>query len=167
MSLAEKHAREIEDILAKFPVEEKRAAVLPLLYLAQREYGYIHKQALGEVAGILNLDPSEVGGLIGFYTLLHDKPEGHIRIQICIDLPCALRGAESFAHDLCENLGVKFGETTGDGSIILEEVMCIAGCDKAPVLQVQTPDGIHYHENQTVESTMKLIDDLRSGGTDD
>jgi NADH-quinone oxidoreductase subunit E len=159
--LADKYQQEIDQILTKYPPEEKRAAVLPLLYLAQREYGYVTRQAIDEVAGLLDLDPTQVGGLVGFYTLLYDEPGGTYKIQICTDLPCALRGAETFANEICENLGVQFGETTKDGMIMVEEVKCIAGCDKAPLFQVQEPDGIHYYENQDTESALQLIDELR------
>ena len=164
--LAEKNQKEIDQILGKYPPEEKRAAVLPLLYLAQREYGYITVQAIDEVAALLELDPTQVGGLVGFYTLLHDHPGGVYKVQICTDLPCTLRGAEKFAAQICENLGVQFGETSEDGMIMVEAVMCLAGCDKAPMFQVQEPDGIHYHEDQDVESAMKIIKELRKRGKD-
>ena len=162
--LAEKYSQEIDQILEKYPPEQKRAAVLPLLYLAQRESGYVTMQAISEIAALLDLDPTQVGGLVGFYTLFHDQPEGRFKIQICTDLPCALRGAEEFAAQVCENLGVKFGETTKDGMIMVEEVKCLAGCDKAPMFQVQEPDGIHYHENQDADSAMKVIEELRKKG---
>jgi NADH-quinone oxidoreductase subunit E len=164
--LAEKHQKEIDQILAKYPAEEKRAAVLPLLYLAQREYGYVTTGAIDEIAQLLDLDPTQVGGLVGFYTLLHEHPGGKYKIQICTDLPCALRGADQFAQQVCENLGVQFGETTEDGMIMVEEVKCLAGCDRAPMFQVQDPEGIHYHENQDVESAMKVIETLRKGVKD-
>lgn len=164
--LAEKYQVEIDQILEKYPPEEKRAAVLPLLYLAQREDGYITQAEVAEIAGILDLDETQVGALIGFYTLLHDEPGGKIRVQICTDLPCALRGAEKFAEDLCENLGVRIGETTGDGFVTLEEVMCLAACDRAPMFQVQEPEGIHYHENQTVETALAVIEQYRNGEND-
>ena len=165
--LIEKHSDEIDAILAKFPPEEKRSAVLPLLYIAMHEYGYITHDAIDEVAGILDLDPTQVGSLIGFYTLLHDEEEGKYRIQVCTDLPCALRGAEAFVEALCDNIGIKVGETTKDGMITVEEVKCLAGCDHAPMFQVQGPDGIHYHEDQTVESAQALIDKLRQEGKHD
>ena len=161
--LAEKFTQEIDQILAKYPPEEKRAAVLPLLYLAQKAYGYITMEAMNEVADLLDLDPTQVGGLVGFYTLLHDEPGGTYKLQICTDLPCALRGAEEFAEKVCENLGLQFGETTKDGKIMVEEVKCLAACDKAPMFQVQTPDGIHYYENQDPQSAMQVIEDLRKG----
>lgn len=159
--LAEKYQAEIDQILKKFPPEEKRAAVLPLLYLAQRDGGHITQAEVAEIAALLDLDATQVGGLIGFYTLLHDKPEGKIRVQICTDLPCALRGAETFAEELCENLGIKLGETTEDGFVTVEEVMCLAGCDRAPMFQVQEPTGIHYHEHQTLETALEVIEEYR------
>jgi NADH-quinone oxidoreductase subunit E len=165
--LAEKHKDEIDRILADYPPDRRRGAVMPLLYLAQREYGYLTPDALAEVAGLLTLDKTEVAKLIGFYTLFHDEPGGEYRIQICTDLPCALRGAEAFAGDVCENLGIRLGETTEDGKITVEAVMCLAACDRAPMFQVQDRDGVHYHENQTVESAMELIDQLRRGEPDD
>ena len=162
--LAEKHQAEIDAILAKYPPDQRRSAVMQLLYLAQREYGHLSKTAIVEVAGLLDLDPTQVGSLIGFYTLYHDKPGGKVRIQICTDLPCALRGAEAFASEVCENLGIRLGDTTADGMITVEAVMCLAGCDKAPLFQVQDADGLHYHESQTTESAMSLIGQLRRNG---
>lgn len=159
--LTEKYQTEIDQILKNYPPEQKRAAVLPLLYLAQRETGAITQAAIAEIAQLLDLDETQVGGLIGFYTLLYDKPEGKIRVQICTDLPCALRGAEEFSEKLCENLGIRIGETTEDGFVTVEEVMCIAACDHAPVFQVQDPEGIHYHENQTVEMALEVIEEYR------
>lgn len=163
VTLKEKHAAEIEAILAKYPEGRSRSAVMPLLFLAQREYGHLSPAAIGEVAELLGLNPTEVGALIGFYSLFHDEPGGRTRVQICTDLPCALRGAERFAEDLCQNLGLRLGETTSDGAVTIEAVMCLAACDKAPMFQVQAPDGIHYHEHQTVESARAVVDGLRAG----
>ena len=159
--IAEKYAAEIQAILEKYPPGETRSAVMPLLFLAQREEGYLNKQVIEQVAEILGMTSTEVGSLIGFYTLFHDQPGGKYRIQICTDLPCALRGAEEFSQQLCENLSVKPGETTADGLITVEQVMCLAACDKAPMFQLQTPEGIHYHEHQTAESALETIESLR------
>jgi NADH-quinone oxidoreductase subunit E len=164
MSLAEKYPQEVEKILAKYPPEHKRSAVMPLLYLAQREEGYITKDAMKDIAHLLEITETEVASIVGFYTLYHDEKAGKYRMQVCTDLPCALRGAENFLADLCSNLGIKVGETTPDGLITIEEVMCLAGCNKAPVLQTQGPDGIHYHENMTVDKTLELIEALRRAG---
>lgn len=164
--LVEKHRSEIEVILAKYPQDRKRSAVMPLLFVAQQEYGSITPEAITEIAELTELEPTQVASLIGFYTLFYDKPGGKYRIQICTDLPCALRGSIEFAQGLCERLGIQPGETTPDGLVTVEEVMCLASCDKAPMFQVQGPDGIHYHELQSVASAMKLIDDLREREAD-
>ncbi len=159
--LADKYRTEIDAILAKYPPGCERSAAMPLLYLAQKEYGHITQPALQEIADLIGVEPTQVGSLVGFYTLYHDRAEGKVRLQICTDLPCALRGAETFAEKVCENLGVRLGETTPDGMITVEAVMCLAGCDHAPMFQVQDGDGIHYHEDQTVESALQVIEALR------
>lgn len=160
--LTEKYASEIRTILARYPADQKRAAVMPLLHLAQREQGYVTKALIQEIAGLCEITVTEVASLIGFYTLYYDQPVGKYRIQVCTDLPCALRGAEQFLEKLCENLGIRVGETTSDGLVTIEEVKCIAGCDRAPLFQVQTGAGIEYHENQTVESAIEYIKKLQS-----
>ena len=157
MSLETKYPDEVKQILAKYPPEHKRSAVMPLLYLAQREEGYLTRAAMQDVARIVGITETDIAALVGFYTLYHDKKEGKYRMQVCTDLPCALRGADEFLEKLCENVGIQVGETTEDGLVSIEAVMCLAACDKAPMFQVQTGDGIEYHENQTVESSMALI----------
>jgi len=157
-ALQEKYAKEIEAILAKYPADRKRSGVMPLLYIAQREGGYVTKQDIAEIAEILEITPTEVASIVGFYTLYHDNPGGKYRIQVCTDMPCALRGAEEFLENLCENVGIQVGETSEDGLVSIEAVMCLAGCDKAPMFQVQTGEGLEYHEDMTVESTMELIE---------
>jgi NADH-quinone oxidoreductase subunit E len=164
MSLTQKHGAEVKQILAKYPAEHKRSAVMPLLYLAQAEEGYITKEAMQEIAGLLDMSLTDVGALAGFYTLFHDKREGKYRMQVCTDLPCALRGADQFMEELCSNLGIKVGETTTDGLITVEAVTCLAGCDKAPMFQLQSPDGIEYHEDMTVDRTLELIQILKRAG---
>ena len=161
MSLGEKYPGEIKKILAKYPAEYKRSAVMPLMYLAQREAGYITKESMQEIAQILDISITDVGALVGFYTLFHDKKAGKYRMQVCTDLPCALRGADQFMESLCANLGIQVGETTADGLITLESVMCLAACDKAPMFQIQTGEGLEYHEDMTVDRTMELIQGLK------
>jgi NADH-quinone oxidoreductase subunit E len=161
MSLAEKYSDEVNAIFKKYPV--KRSAVMPLLYLAQREGGYITKEGMTEIAGMLDLDVTEVASIVGFYTLYHDEKAGKYRMQVCNDLPCALRGADKFLEALCGNLGIKVGETTPDGLVTVEAVMCLAGCDKAPMFQLQEGDKITYHENMTVDRSLELIEALKAG----
>ena len=164
MSLADKYPQEVKKILAKYPPEQKRSAVMPLLYLAQREDGFITKSALEDLAQLLDITSTEVAEIVGFYTLYHDKKAGKYRMQVCNDLPCALRGADKFLDELCSNLGIRVGETTADGMITLETVTCLAGCDRAPMFQIQSPNGLEYHENMTVDKTMELVEALRKTG---
>ncbi len=164
MNLAKKYPREVKQILSKYPPEHKRSAVMPLLYLAQREQGYITKEAMQDIAGLLEMSLTDVGAVVGFYTLFHDKQEGRYRMQVCTDLPCALRGADQFLDSLCNHHGNRVGEATADGLITLESVTCLAACDKAPMFQVQSPEGLEYHENMTVDKTMELIEALRKAG---
>lgn len=162
--LADKYPDDVKKILAKYPPEQKRSAVMPLLYLAQRQDGYITKSALEDIAKMLDITTTDVAEIVGFYTLYHDKPAGKYRMQVCTDLPCALRGAEKFLEQLCGNLGIQVGETTPDGLVTIEAVMCLAGCDRAPMFQLQSADGIAYHENMTVDKTMELIETLKKSG---
>ena len=162
--LAEKYAEEVKQIFAKYPADQKRSAIMPLLYLAQREQGYITKESMREIADLVGVDVTEVASLIGFYTLYHDKKAGKYRMQVCNDLPCALRGADKFLEALCGNLGIQVGETTPDGLVTLEAVMCLAACDRAPMFQIQDGQGLTYHENMTVDKTTELLDALRKAG---
>jgi NADH-quinone oxidoreductase subunit E len=164
MSLAKKYPNEVKQILSKYPPEHKRSAVMPLLYLAQREDGYLTKAAMKDVAQIVDISETDVAQIVGFYTLYHEEKGGKYRMQVCTDLPCALRGADEFMNTLCDNLGIRVGETTADGFITLEAVTCLAACDKAPMFQTQGSDGIKYHENMTVDRTMELISVLKKSG---
>lgn len=163
--LLEKYKSEIDAIFAKYPPERKRSAVLPILYLAQKEYGYCTPEAIKEVAGILNLDPTEVQSIVGFYTLYFDREVGKHYIHVCNDLPCALRGSDQFLDHVCQKLGLDKhkvshgGDTTADGTFTVEAVMCIAACDKAPCAQVD----LEYAERLTPETFDALLEGLRAG----
>jgi NADH-quinone oxidoreductase subunit E len=160
--LAEKYAQEVQAILAKYPAEQRRSAVMPLLYLAQRDKMHVDRDDMAEIAEILGISITQVSSIVGFYSLYYDQPKGMYHIQVCTDLPCALRGAEQFLEELCARLGIQPGETTADGLITVEPVMCLAACDKAPMFQVQSGQGLEYFEHQTVENALSLIERLRT-----
>ncbi len=159
--LRTQYPEEIQIILAKYPPEYKRSAIMPLLHLAQRGLGYVTQEMIDEIAAITEVSSTEVSSVAGFYTLFHEEPEGRYRVQICTDLPCALRGAEDFMRDLCAKLGIQPGQTTADGLITIEEVKCLAACHRAPMFQLQGDGKISYHEHQTVETAFAIIADLR------
>jgi NADH-quinone oxidoreductase subunit E len=160
--LAEKYPQEVQAILAKYPPDQRRSAVMPLLYLAQREKMHLTRDDMVEVGAIVGMSVTDVAGIAGFYSLYYEEPGGKYHIQVCTDLPCALRGADRFMDELCARLGIQPGQTTPDGLITVERVMCLAACDKAPMFQVQSGNGLKYYENQTVESTLALIEQLRA-----
>jgi NADH-quinone oxidoreductase subunit E len=153
--LADKYADRIERIFSKYP--DKRSGVMDLLYLAQEEFGWFPEEAIREVAELCDVDPTQVYSLTGFYTMYSEKPKGKYWLQVCTDLPCALRGADQFYQDLCEYLGVEGGGTTEDGLFTVEQVMCLAACDKAPLMQCN----FHFHENLDLEKAKALIEQLR------
>jgi NADH-quinone oxidoreductase subunit E len=160
--LIQRFPHEIEAILAKFPPEQKRSAILALLRLAQQDGNTVTVQAIREIAGLLEMTTTEVSSIVGFYTLFHEESAGRYRIQVCTDLPCAIQGAEKFFNGLCTYLGVSPGETTEDGLFTLEEVKCLAACHRAPLFQLQGDGEIHYHEHQTLESAKEMIIEIRS-----
>ena len=155
--LLKKHAQEIEKILTKYPPDQKRASVMPLLHIAQQDNGFISRETMAEIAEIAGVDITEVASVVGFYTLFHAEPGGRIRIQVCTDIACALRGAREYLEGLCAEMGIKPGETTPDGLVTIEEVKCLAACDRAPMFQSQMGDEIEYHEHQTVSRTMDWL----------
>ena len=154
--LAEKYSDRIEKIFSKYP--DKRSGIMDLLYLAQEEYGWLSDEALREVAELCDVDPTQAHSIAGFYTMFSEKPKGKYWLQVCTDLPCALRGAEKFYQQLCDYLGVDDGGTTDDGIFTVEQVMCLAACDKAPMMQCN----FHYHENLDMETVKTLIEQLRA-----
>ncbi len=145
--LQDNHYDEIENILARYP--DRRSAILPLLYMAQKEYGYCTDEAIREVAELAGVEPTHVRSVVGFYTLFYDHPVGRHVVQICDDLPCALRGADEFVDHVCQKLNldpecVRHGrQTTADGEFTVETVTCIAGCHHAPLAQID----LAYFEN--------------------
>ena len=146
---------EYRAILGRYP--ERRAALLPTLWLAQREFGWLSLPVLEYVARLMELPLAWVTSTASFYTMYWKQPPGRWHLQVCRTLPCALRGADGIRAAVEDRLGIRFGEKTADGRFSLEEVECLASCDTAPVLQVNNAE---YHENLTVERTLALIDRL-------
>ncbi len=154
--ISETYAAEIEGLLARYP--DKKSAVLPLMHLAQKEYGYMSREAMREVANILDLDPTHVFSLSGFYSLYYEEPTGKYVLEICNDLACALRGADEFVEMACEKLGVPLEGTTDDGLFTIKSVMCLGACDRAPMLQCN----LKFEEHLDEEKFEALLARLRA-----
>lgn len=157
--LREKYHKEIEDILARYPV--KRSALLPLLYLAQRDQGYITEPAMKEIAKLLGLTPPQVYETATFYTMLNLKKVGRFHIQVCKSLMCALVGSDTVLAWIQAKLGIVPGETTADGLFTLSAVECLAACGTAPMMQINDD----YYERLTEEKVDRILADLKTNGT--
>ncbi len=157
--LKDKYQKEINDILNRYPV--KRSALIPLLYLAQRDQGYITEPAMKEIAGLLGLTPPQVYETATFYTMLNLKKVGKYHIQVCKSLMCALVGSDTVVRWLKAKLGIAPGETTSDGLFTLSTVECLAACGTGPMMQINDD----YYERLTEEKVDRIIADLRATGT--
>ena len=148
---------ELEEIASHYP--ERKAACLPALWIAQREYGgYLTPAAIEEVAFHLGLSYQEVEGVATFYTMYNLRPRGRHHLEVCTCLTCAVMGAYDVVHKLEHELDVNIGGTTKDGEFTLSEAECLDFCGAATIVQV----GDKYFTNITSENVMGLIDELRN-----
>lgn len=154
-AFSEETRRELDRIVSRYP--DREAAILPALYLAQREFGYVSDEAIACVAGLIGVTTARVEGVATFYTMYNRKPVGKYHVQICRNLSCSLMGAEHLIDRVSKKLGIKPGETTADGRITLTKVECLGSCGTAPVMQVNDD----YYENLTEDSIDRILDGLR------
>lgn len=151
----EKAKAEVAEAIARYPV--KRSAVMPVLWIAQREWGWLPPAALRLVAEAVGLPEAEVFGIATFYTMFNMKPVGRHHLQVCMTLSCSLMGSDRLFRHLEKKLGVGHGETTQDGRYTLRRVECLAACGAAPCMQV----GFDYHENLDEKKTDALLETLK------
>jgi NADH-quinone oxidoreductase E subunit len=145
---------EYERIIAKYPV--KRAAIMPVLWLAQKQFGWLSKDVQQYVADLMGFPLAWVSGLASFYTMYYKKPVGRHHLQVCTNLSCMLRGSDAIVRAIEDRLGIALGQTTADGKFTLDEVECLASCGTAPMMQVNDD----YLENLTPESTLEIHERL-------
>jgi NADH-quinone oxidoreductase subunit E len=146
---------EFNEIVARYP--KKEAAMLPVLFLAQREFGYLSAEAIDYVARLMEQAPARVRGVVSFYTMFYMQPIGRHHIQICRTLPCALGGAGKVTAFIKQKLGIETGATTPDGRFTLSEVECLASCGTAPMMQINDD----YYENLTEDKITEIIESLK------
>jgi NADH-quinone oxidoreductase subunit E len=146
--------RKFAELAQRYP--RKEAALLPILYLAQQEFGYLSSAVIDYVAKITQLPVARIYGVVTFYTMLNRNPIGRHHIQVCRTLPCALKGAAKITALLSSRLGIQVGETTADGKFTLSEVECLASCGTAPMMQINDD----YYENLSEEGIAAIIQSL-------
>lgn len=149
----------VQKIIKRYPEGRHKSALLPVLHLAQAEFGgWLSPETMDYVASILNLKAIEVYEVASFYTMYNLRPVGKCVLEVCRTGPCMLRGSDDIIEYLEEKLGITDGETTADGMFTLKTVECLASCGTAPMMQV----GDHYIENLTCEKLDDVLSDLQS-----
>jgi NADH-quinone oxidoreductase E subunit len=145
---------EIDGHLAKYPV--MRSAILPLMFIVQRERGYLDPPGVAYLAKRLALRITDIWEVATFYSMIHTEPIGRHHIQICKTLSCKIMGEPKITEHVCRKLGIKPGETTADGKFTVSLVECLGSCGTAPMFQI----GFEYHEDLTTEKVDRILDAL-------
>jgi NADH-quinone oxidoreductase subunit E len=143
-----------EELIARYP--QRRSALLPILFLLQAEDGYVSPAGVAQAAQLLGLTKAEVGAVATFYTMFRRRPVGKYLVSVCKTLPCQLRGSREISAAMAERLEVPLGGTDESGMVTVEEVECLAACDGAPVVQVNTEN----YERLSTEQAMELLESL-------
>ncbi|XP_071440406.1 NADH dehydrogenase [ubiquinone] flavoprotein 2, mitochondrial [Hetaerina americana] len=150
-----------EVIMSIYPDGHQRAAVIPLLDLAQRQHGWLPISAMHAVADMLKMPKMRVYEVATFYTMFNRKPVGKYHLQVCTTTPCWLQGSDGIMNCIKKKLNIKNGETTPDGKFTLAEVECLGACVNAPMVQVND----NYYEDLTVKDMEEILDELGAGKT--
>jgi NADH-quinone oxidoreductase E subunit len=152
---------QLDEIIARYPPDRKRSAVLAALYLVQEQQGYLTGNGMRHIAPLLDLTPAEVEDVATYYVMFYREPVGKYVLQVCRTLSCALNGAERVTEALSEKLGIGVGETDASGMFTLLEFECLGACDRAPVVMVNNE---LWHECLKPEDAAKLVDEIRTRG---
>jgi NADH-quinone oxidoreductase subunit E len=159
VQFSEDKLKEVRDLIAHYPEGKQKSALIPVLHMAQREFGgWLSPETMEYVAGLLQLTPIEVYEVATFYTMFYTKPVGKYVLEVCQTGPCMLNGSDEIIKYIEEKLGIKPNETTPDGMFTLKLVECLGACGYAPMLQL----GKHYREHLTKEKIDKLIEECKS-----
>lgn len=148
---------EMESHLTKYPAERKRSALIPLLFVIQRERGYVDNPGVNYLAKLLDLEVTDVWETATFYSMFNLRKIGKHHIQICKTLSCKIMGEPNITEHICNKLGIHAGETTEDGKFTVSLVECLGSCGTAPMMQI----GFDYYEDLTTEKVDKILDKLK------
>ena len=155
---SEKKLTQVNEILQRYPDGKQKSALLPVLHLAQEEFGgWLSVEVMDYVASLLNILPIEVYEVATFYSMYNLKPVGKFVFEVCQTGPCMLNGSDQIIDYIKEKLNIKVGETTKDGLFTLKTVECLGACGYAPMMQF----GKNYREHLTKEKVDAIIDECR------
>ena len=159
MNFSENALKEVQRIIAFYPEGKQKSALIPVLHLAQQEFGgWLSADTMDYVAGLLKLDPIEVYEVATFYSMFNLKPVGKHLFEVCQTGPCMLNGSDDIVKYIYDKLGIKPGETTADGLFTLKTVECLGACGYAPMMQM----GEHYREHLTKEKVDAIVEECTS-----
>jgi NADH-quinone oxidoreductase subunit E len=151
--------QEVQKIIARYPAGKQKSALLPLLHLAQDEFGgWLDVPVMDYVASLLNIQPIEVYEVATFYSMYNLKPVGRYLFEVCQTGPCMLNGSDNIIEYIQQRLGIGVGETTSDGLFTLKTVECLGACGYAPMMQL----GKTFREHLTKEKVDKIIEECRN-----
>jgi NADH-quinone oxidoreductase subunit E len=151
---SEQTKKKLGEIIAQYP--QKKAALLPVLHIAQQEFGHISYEAEKIVAALLDIKPIEVREVVTFYSMFLREPVGKYHIQICSNLSCSIMGAENLIGYLKNKLGIEIGETTADNKFTLTTVECLGACEHAPCMMVN----FDYYGHLDQDKIDEILDQL-------
>ena len=158
VKFSENKLKEVQQIVQRYPAGKQKSALLPVLHLAQEEFGgWLSAETMDYVASVLNLQPIEVYEVATFYSMYNLKPVGRYMFEVCQTGPCMLNGSDNIIRYIFEKLGIKPGETTADGMFTLKTVECLGACGYAPMMQM----GKTYREHLTKEKVDNIIEECR------
>lgn len=157
VAFPEEKLAKAKEIISRYPAGKQKSALIPLLHLAQEEWGWLSASAMDYVATLLEIDPIEVYEVATFYSMYHLKPVGQYVFEVCQTGPCMLRGSDNIIAYIQNKLQIKTGETTADGLFTLKTVECLGACGYAPMMQL----GKHYREHLTQEKVDQIIEECR------
>jgi len=147
----------VNSIIARYPEGREMSALIPLLHIAQAEFGgWLSVPVMDHIASLLKILPIEVYEVVTFYTMFNTKPVGKYVIEVCRTGPCWIMGAEDIISHLEKKFNIKVGETTPDGMVTIKEVECLADCGNAPVIQI----GLNLYGNLTPQGAEEMVDGL-------
>ena len=155
---SEEKLKKVDEIVARYPAGKQKSALLPVLHLAQDEFGgWLSAETMDYVASLLKLEPIEVYEVATFYSMYNLKPVGRYVFEVCQTGPCMIRGCDEIIEHIKTRLGIKVGETTPDGMFTLKTAECLGACGYAPMMQM----GKYFRENLTPEKVDQIIDECR------
>lgn len=159
MKFSDDKLKEVQQIIERYPKGKQKSAVIPVLHLAQEEFGgWLSSETMDYVASLLSIEPIEVYEVATFYSMYNLKPVGKYMFEVCQTGPCMLNGSDDIVKYIYDKLGIKPGETTADGLFTLKTVECLGACGYAPMMQL----GKHYREHLTKEKIDAIVDECRN-----